>query len=224
MPARDRAPEPLARPSSTVSAWSSRVCPRATDAAPAASAVSARAAYLASLAAPSGPWYGGAPGRPPRRANGTGTRTPGSSRSALRVALYRGGPPPLHTGVTDPPAAPQATPGRPEGERRREGERVGAPRARCQHQLAAAQPGEAAAHAEADLRDRRVGAHDRSARDSAVARDPLQPEPRTGDLFPGGQRLRRCPHPVEGSHPGFLHDCLDEPRPLLVLLHLQVNA
>ena len=44
IPARERAPEPRARPSSTVSAWSSRVWPSSTAAAPCRAAASSRAA------------------------------------------------------------------------------------------------------------------------------------------------------------------------------------
>ena len=44
MPASERAPEPRASPSSTCSAWSSRVCPSRTATAPCRSATSSRAA------------------------------------------------------------------------------------------------------------------------------------------------------------------------------------
>src|SRR4051812_34366537 len=56
MPARARAPEPRVRPSRTVSAWSSRVCPSSTTWEPNRCATSSSTAYLASRAAASGPW------------------------------------------------------------------------------------------------------------------------------------------------------------------------
>ena len=55
IPASDRAPDPRASPSSTVSAWSSSVCPSSTTWAPKCSAIWASAAYLASRAAASMP-------------------------------------------------------------------------------------------------------------------------------------------------------------------------
>ena len=55
IPASERAPAPRARPSSTVSAWSSRVWPSSTAAAEKWRAISPSTAYLASRAAASGP-------------------------------------------------------------------------------------------------------------------------------------------------------------------------
>ena len=55
MPAIERPPEPRASPSSTVSAWSSRVWPSSTPAAAPRLATSSKTAYLASRAAASGP-------------------------------------------------------------------------------------------------------------------------------------------------------------------------
>ena len=55
IPCSDRPPEPRARPSSTVSAWSSRVWPSSTCRAPRWSATCSRTAYLAWRAAASGP-------------------------------------------------------------------------------------------------------------------------------------------------------------------------
>src|SRR5215472_8840768 len=54
--------------------------------------------------------------------------------------------------------------------------------------------------------------------------DPFQPPARAGEFFPGGQRLGRRPHPVEGLHPGLADYRAHERGTLLVLAHLQVNA
>src|ERR1700729_3424181 len=63
-----------------------------------------------------------------------------------------------------------------------------------------------------------------SAGGGVAAVDTLQPLQRLGDLRGRGQRLRRRPDLVERFHPGLRHHRLDEPRALLVLLHLQVDA
>ena len=80
MPASDRPPEPRARPSSTVSAWSSRVWPSSTSAAPSCSRSCSSTSYRACRAAASGPCPS------PRR-------RPGRSPSRRRPAPPAGRPP-----------------------------------------------------------------------------------------------------------------------------------
>ncbi len=86
MPESERMPEPRARPRSTVSAWSSRVWPSRTAAAPWRSAAASRAAYRASRAAASGP-----PSRPTCTATAsTGSRSMAVSRVTTSAAREGG--------------------------------------------------------------------------------------------------------------------------------------
>src|SRR5215472_2181646 len=63
-----------------------------------------------------------------------------------------------------------------------------------------------------------------SIRRVSAAVHPRQPGLRVRQLIFGRQRVRRCPDLVERGHPGLRDHCADEPRALLILLHLEVDA
>ncbi len=85
IPGSERPPDPRARPSSTVSAWSSSVWPRSTSAGPKCSAIWARAAYLASRAPASMPRTAGVDGHRDRRGLVDAERPPSAPTTARRV-------------------------------------------------------------------------------------------------------------------------------------------
>ena len=98
IPASDRAPEPRARPSSTVSAWSSRVCASSTTSAPSSAAASAgRRTGRCGRRPPGRPRCRPGPGPPgPGRGPARGTARQRARRRRPTLAAGRGrrSPPP----------------------------------------------------------------------------------------------------------------------------------
>ena len=141
IPCSDRPPEPRARPSSTVSAWSSRVWPSSTRRAESRSATSSRTAYLASRAAASGP----SPDEP-STCDAGGQRLVDADRRELGhdpVGLVGGAG--LEAVVDGDADDAQAELVPLEDRGRGEGQRVGAAAARDRHDVTRVEPAESAA-------------------------------------------------------------------------------
>ena len=187
MPARARGPEPRASPSSTVSAWSSRVWPSSTATAPVCWASRPSAVYRALRAAASGHRPRGGHRHPdrPHRIEPEGEQirlNPGRlGRRAVLQAVVNG-----HAAATQP------QPGRLMGQGGGQGQRIRAARAGGQDQVPGLQVAEAAPDAGPRLGYRGMRAHGRSAArgQRASAAHPVQPQFRVHELVLGRQGLR----------------------------------
>src|SRR4051812_19103514 len=216
MPATDRGPEPRPRPSSTVSAWSSSVCPSATRA-PTRTAASASASKRAARAAPSGP---------PAPATSTrSTRTGWSPRprSSCAVPAARSAEPGCRPWATvTPPTATAAD---------------RASKASAAASATESAPPLQAASTGCSLRRRPLRTAERSTAtarggpttaasggDGRAAVHPLDPARRVGELLDPRQGLRPRPHAVEALHADEVDHAADEVPTVGVLLHLLLQA
>ena len=156
MPASDLVPDPRARPSRTLSAWSSRLCASRTATAPVRCAASASAAYRAVRAAASGPPFPG-PGdtRGPQASHGFEAEAGKDPGHLAGLVAGAGLEPVIHGDAARAQPAARALMRQGGGQ----GERIGPARASGQHQIALGELPQAAADGGTDLRDRRLGAH-----------------------------------------------------------------
>ncbi len=213
MPARDRPPEPRARPSSTVSAWSSRVWPSRTTAAEGRSATSSSTAYRASRAAASGP----SPAASTRTVAVIVSSAPSAAICSTTRAAWSADPAwsPWST-VTPTTRWSRLWPSKTAA--RQQGERVGAAAAGHHDRRPGGQLVEHGAYAAAYGRDRGVQAH-RTPQRTRVIQASGSP---ISDL--DGRFCGLGPDGVEVVHADLVDDVAHEGGAVAVLRHLGVEA
>ena len=211
MPASDRPPEPRTRPSSTVSAWSSRVWPSSTAAASKRAATSPSTAYLACRAAASGPRRRRLDGDP-----GTDGLV-GAERGHLGDDRRRPVGRALLEAVVDGRAdhLPGVLAGLEDG-RGEQGEGVGA--AGAGHQHGGARPTSASSRRTARRTAATAGWRVMAARGRGR---PRRPGRRSRPWWGGS---RGGPDGVELVHADLVDDVADEDRAVAVLRHLGLEA
>src|SRR3954469_7327052 len=211
MPAMERGPDPRPRPSSTVSAWSSRVWARAMRAPP--STAARRAAERDG---------GGAASGPPSRPTSTRTTVTGSSPRLRNSSAVRS------ARAAEPAWSPWSTVTAP----------AGRPARGASNAIAAASARESAPPLHATrtgwseaLRVGRTALRIRATAgsgpatellcgDGGTAEHPLHPPLGGGQLLEAGQVGRALPDAVETLHADQVDDPADEDPALRVLLHL----
>src|SRR4051794_10877718 len=213
MPATERGPDPRPRPSSTVSAWSSRVWPSATRASPAAAASACKRTVRAAASGP--------PSVPTSTVRTvTGARP--SLRSSSAVASARSAEPTCRPWSTV--TAPAGTPARgasnaiAAASARESAPPLQATRTGCAERV---RPGRTAPRSCATAG---LGPTIGSGGDRRSAEDPVDPLLRCSELVDPGQVRRPLPHSVEALHAHQIDDAADERPAVGVLLHLLLEA
>src|SRR4051794_22502718 len=213
MPATERGPDPRPRPSSTVSAWSSRVWPSATRASPAAAASACKRTVRAAASGP--------PSVPTSTVRTvTGARP--SLRSSSAVASARSAEPACRPWSTV--TAPAGTPARGASKAtaaaraRESAPPLQATSTGCAERV---RPGRTAPR---NCATAGLGPLTGSGGDGGPAEDPVDPLLRRGELVDQRQVGRALPDTVEALHADEIDDAADEGPPVGVLLHLLLQA